>query len=144
MAISFYASVKVKTPSKKKLCVWLSLLAVKEKKKIKTLVYNFCSDEELLKINKQFLKHDIYTDIITFDYSEKDLIAGEIYISIERVAANSLKEKVSFEEELTRVMAHGLLHVCGYKDKTITDKKSMRKAENKALQLLKKPLGINE
>ena len=144
MAINFYASVKVKTPAKTKIRKWLFFIATSEKKKIKTLVYNFCSDEELLKINKQFLKHDTYTDIITFDYSEKDLISGEIYISIERVAANSLKEKVSFEEELTRVMAHGLLHLCGYKDKTITDKKSMRKAENKALQLFKKPLGINE
>ncbi len=134
MAISFHASVKVKTPLKKKLSIWLSVVAFSERKKIKNLAYNFCSDEELLQINQQFLKHNTYTDIITFDYSQKDFISGEIYISIERIAENALKEKVLFEEELMRVMAHGLLHLCGYKDKSTPHKKEMRIAENKAIK----------
>ena len=137
MAISFSASVKVKTPSKKKLRVWLTAIAASEKKKIKALTYNFYSDEELLQINQQFLKHDTYTDIITFDYSEKDSVSGEIYISIERVEENSVKEKVLFEEELLRVVAHGLLHLCGYKDKSAPHKKAMRLAENKAIKAFK-------
>jgi rRNA maturation RNase YbeY len=137
MAISFSASLKVKTPSKKKLRSWLAAIASSEKKKIKNLVYNFCSDEELLQINQQFLKHNTYTDIITFDYSEKDFISGEIYISIERVEENATKEIVSFEEELIRVIAHGLLHLSGYKDKSAPHKKTMQLAENKAIKAFK-------
>jgi rRNA maturation RNase YbeY len=137
VAISFHTSIKVKTPSKKKLCSWLVSIASSEKKKIKNLAYNFCSDEELLQINQRFLKHDTYTDIITFDYSEGDSISGEIYISIERVVENAIKEKVFFEEELLRVIAHGLLHLCGYKDKSAPHKKAMRLAENKAIKAFK-------
>lgn len=143
MAISFSASLKIKTPSKKKLRTWLLLIAGSERKKIKALAYNFCSDEELLQINIQYLKHNTYTDIITFDYSDKDYVSGEIYISAERVAENSFKEKVSFEEELTRVMAHGLLHLCGYKDKTKTEIERIRAAENKAIKTFK-TLGVNK
>ena len=137
MAISFHASVKVKTPPKKKLRIWLCSVASSEKKKIKTLVYNFCSDEELLQINQQFLKHNTYTDIITFDYSEGEFISGEIYISIERITENAIKEKVLFEEELLRVISHGLLHLCGYKDKSTAHKKAMRIAEDKAIKAFK-------
>jgi probable rRNA maturation factor len=135
--ISFHALVKVKTPSKKKLRVWLSSIASSETRKIKNLAYNFCSDEELLQINQQYLQHNTYTDIITFDYNEKDYISGEIYISVERVKENAIKEKVLFEEELIRVIAHGLLHLCGYKDKSPSHKKAMRLAENKAIKTFK-------
>src|ERR1017187_5783213 len=117
MAITFAASVKTKPPSKKKLKHWLNRIASLEKKKIKNLSYNFCSDEEVMQINQQFLKHNTYTDIISFDYCEKNSICGEIYISTERVAENATQHKVLFEEELLRVLAHGLLHLCGYKDK---------------------------
>lgn len=134
MAITFNASVKVKTPSKKKLKEWLNAVASSHKKKIKNLAYNFCSDEELLQINQQFLKHNTYTDIITFDYCEQNFIAGEIYISAERVAENAEKLKNTFEEELLRVLAHGLLHLCGYKDKTPEHQKKMRAAENLAIK----------
>ena len=137
MAISFHASVKVKTPPKKKLRIWLLAIASSEKKKIKNLVYIFCSDDELLQINQQFLKHNTYTDIITFDYSESGFISGEIYISTERVTENAIKEKVLFDEELIRVIAHGLLHLCGYKDKSTAHKKTMRIAENKAIKAFK-------
>jgi probable rRNA maturation factor len=137
MAITFSASVQTKTPSKKRLKHWLTAIALSEKKKIKNLAYNFCSDEELLQINQGFLKHNTYTDIITFDYREKDFIIGEIYISIERVAENAEKQKVLFEEELLRVIAHGLLHLCGYKDKKPEHQKKMRRAENRAIKLFK-------
>jgi len=137
VAISFHASVKVKTPPKKKLRIWLLAIASSEKKKIKNLVYIFCSDDELLQINQQFLKHNTYTDIITFDYSESGFISGEIYISTERVTENAIKEKVLFDEELIRVIAHGLLHLCGYKDKSTAHKKTMRIAENKAIKAFK-------
>ncbi len=134
MAITFNASVKTKTPSKKKLKEWLISVAASEKKIIKNLVYNFCSDEELLQINRQFLKHNTYTDIITFDYCEQNLISGEIYISPERVTENAIKLKTSFDEELLRVTVHGLLHLCGYKDKTPEHQKKMRAAENLAIK----------
>jgi len=137
MAITFSASLKTKTPSKKKLKLWLSAIAVSEKKNIKNLAYNFCSDEELLRINQGFLKHNTYTDIITFDYCEGDFIIGEIYISAERVAENANKLKIQFEEELLRVIAHGLLHLCGYKDKSPEHQKKMRGAENRAIKLFK-------
>jgi probable rRNA maturation factor len=135
MAIAFSASVKTKTPSKKKLKLWLNAIAVSEKKKIKNLAYNFCSDEELLQINQQFLNHNTYTDIITFDYCEKNFIAGEISISIERVIENAEKLSITSSEELLRVIAHGLLHLCGYKDKTPEHIKKMRSAENRAIKL---------
>jgi rRNA maturation RNase YbeY len=137
MAITFSASLKIKTPSKKKLKLWLTSIALSEKKKIKNLVYNFCSDEELLQINQGFLKHNTYTDIITFDYCEKDFIIGEIYISAERVAENAQKHSATFEEELLRVIAHGLLHLCGYKDKSPEHVKKMRSAENRAIKSFK-------
>lgn len=134
MAITFSASVKVKTPSKKKIKEWLHAIASSEKKTIKNLAYTFCSDEELLQMNRQFLKHNTYTDIITFDYCEGDNISGEIYISAERVAENAHTLKTIFEEELLRVLAHGLLHLCGYKDKTPGHQKKMRAAENRAIK----------
>jgi len=137
MAITFSASVKTKTPSKKKLKHWLVAIALSEKRKIKNLAYNFCSDEELLQINQGFLKHNTYTDIITFDYCENDFIIGEIYISAERVAENAQTHKTEFEEELVRVIAHGLLHLCGYKDKKPEHQKQMRSAENRAIKLFK-------
>jgi rRNA maturation RNase YbeY len=135
VAITFSSSVKFKTPSKTKLKQWLTAVANSEKKKIKNLSYNFCSDEDLFQINKQFLNHNTYTDIITFDYCENNHIVGEIYISIDRVAENAEKLHLSFEEELLRVLAHGLLHLCGYKDKAVTHKKQMRSAENRAIKL---------
>jgi len=137
MAITFSASLKTKTPSKKKLKLWLTAIALSEEKKIKNLAYNFCSDEELLQINQDFLKHNTYTDIITFDYCEGGTISGEIYISAERVAENAQKLNIAFEEELLRVIAHGFLHLCGHKDKKPEDIKKMRSAENHAIKLFK-------
>ena len=135
MAIHFSAPFKTKTPSKKKLKEWLLRVAASEGRSIKNLRYTFCSDEALWQLNYDFLKHDTYTDIITFDYSERENVSGEIYISVERITENAQNQKVSFEEELLRVLSHGLLHLCGYKDKKPEEQKKMRRAENKALDL---------
>jgi rRNA maturation RNase YbeY len=95
----------------------------------------FTSDEEVLKANVQFLKHHTYTDIITFDYCKGNLVNGDILISLERVAENAKKFKVDFENELKRVMIHGVLHLCGYKDKNDKEARLIRRKENEALKL---------
>lgn len=115
---------------------WLGDVALKKRKRIGQLDYVFCSDAYLLNINKQFLNHDTYTDIITFDYTADAVLGGEIYISIDRVKENALKFDVTVTEELCRVMVHGLLHLAGYKDKTSAQKQEMRDAEDAALALL--------
>ena len=110
---------------------WLKSLAEEESFKVIELNYVFMSDDNLLKINQEYLDHDTYTDIITFDNSEKKgKIEGDIFISVERVKENALKFKVDFETELRRVMAHGLLHLCGYLDKKEKDVKLMREKED--------------
>ncbi len=107
-----------------------------EKKKLGNLSYIFCSDEYLLGINKDFLKHDFYTDVITFDLSSSKVeIEGEVYLSVDRIKDNAKQLGVSFTEELHRVIFHGALHLCGYKDKTKMAKELMRSAENKYLKL---------
>ena len=105
-----------------------------EKRICGTIVFNFLSDNELLRINKEFLKHNTYTDIITFDYSEKKELNAEIFISIERVGENAKKLKINFDQEVRRVMIHGVLHLCGFKDKTAKDKRLMREAEDRQLK----------
>jgi len=95
----------------------------------------FCSDEYLLEINQNFLNHDTFTDIITFDYTENRKLAAEIYISTERISENAKTYKVTFDYELQRVMVHGILHCCGYKDKTDCERKQMRAKENEKLKL---------
>ena len=96
----------------------------------------FCTDEELLQVNKDHLNHDFYTDIITFDYCEGNTISGDLFISTERVAANATEFGVEFEEELARVVFHGLLHLSGYNDKLEEDKAIMRSKENHYLNKL--------
>ncbi|MBN8691911.1 MAG: rRNA maturation RNase YbeY [Bacteroidetes bacterium] len=114
---------------------WIEKVAAKEKRSVGDLSYVFVSDEELLKINRQFLKHNTYTDIITFDYSENKKISGEIFISVDRVEENAKKMGTTFEDEIHRVIIHGVLHLCGYKDKTKIDSDNMRKQEDKALRV---------
>ncbi|HTB05746.1 MAG TPA: rRNA maturation RNase YbeY [Bacteroidia bacterium] len=114
---------------------WIKKIIRKEGKTCGQLYYFFCGDEHLLNINKEFLNHDTYTDIITFDYSEKKAISGEIFISIDRVRENAGKYKVTFEKELLRTVIHGVLHLCGYGDKKPTDRKKMRAKEDEALVL---------
>lgn len=109
---------------------WLDQVSNLEGKIINELGYVFCSDEYLIKINQQYLNHNTYTDIITFDYCEGVLINGEIYISTDRIKENAANYKVEFHTELLRVMVHGLLHLIGYPDKSDDEKKIMRSKED--------------
>jgi len=117
-----------------KLIQSLSLLAEKEEKEIGELNYIFCSDEFLLNINKEYLDHDYYTDIITFDYSE-ERASGDIYISLDRVFENSQSYDTTTDKEICRVIAHGLLHLIGYKDKTDEEQELMTAKEDAYLSL---------
>lgn len=114
---------------------WLSLIVSSESKLLGELTYVFCDDEYLHKLNIDYLEHDTLTDIITFDYCEGSLISGDIFISIERVTENASDFNVPFSEELLRVMAHGTLHLCGYKDKSDQDVLLMRSKENEKIKL---------
>ena len=114
---------------------WLSQVIVSENKKEGEINYVFCDDEYLHKINMEYLKHDNLTDIISFDYSVGNEIHGDIFVSIERVRDNAQDFKVSFEEELKRVLVHGILHYCGYKDKTDADTLLMRDKEEEKIAL---------
>ena len=122
--------------NRKKLKLYIEGLFAKERKKLGKLSFIFCSDEHLLGINKQFLKHDFYTDVITFDLSANESeIEGEVYLSIDRIKDNAKHVGVSFTEELHRVIFHGALHLCGYKDKKKEDVLIMRSLENKHIML---------
>ncbi len=135
MAITFQEQhIKFKLKTSGKIKTWIKKIIGLEKKQTGEISFVFTTDEELLKINQQFLKHDTYTDIITFDYCQKKIISGDIMISVERVEENAKKLDIDFEEEIKRVMIHGVLHLCGYKDKTKTDKEVIRKKENWALR----------
>lgn len=114
---------------------WLSKVILSENKKEGEINYIFCDDEYLLQINKQYLDHDTLTDIISFDYSVGNELHGDIFISVERVRENAADFCVSFEEELLRVLVHGVLHYCGYKDKSELDEKLMRVKENEKIEL---------
>ncbi len=128
-------SISFKLKDKTRLKAWIKTVTEKEKHRLGDINYIFCSDDELLEINIQHLNHNTYTDIITFDYTEGNKISSDIFISIDRVEENAKKFKVSFEEELHRVMIHGILHLCGYKDKSKADAELMRKKENASLKL---------
>lgn len=112
---------------------WLQQIAKSEGHEIESLSYIFCTDDFLLKKNQEYLDHNTLTDIITFQYSDSPL-SGDVFISIERVEENAKKYDVDFMHELKRVMAHGVLHLCGYKDKTDEEKKVMRKKEDHYIQ----------
>lgn len=114
---------------------WLSEVISSEMKQEGEINYIFCDDEYLLQINQQYLDHDTLTDIISFDYSVGNELHGDIFISIERVRDNALDFSVPFEEELRRVMVHGVLHYCGYKDKTDTDERLMRDKEEEKMKM---------
>jgi rRNA maturation RNase YbeY len=130
----FTEDLEFKIDGKKKLVHWIHATAAEYSFKIDNINYIFVSDSYLLDINKKYLNHKTLTDIITFDNSFFNLgLAGDIYISIERVTENAVKYKVDFKEELCRVMIHGLLHLCGFKDKNVSDKEKMIDAENLAL-----------
>ena len=128
--ITFNYETEFILQDEEKLSIWILSVIKSEGFKEGEINYIFCDDDYLLKLNKEFLKHNTLTDIISFDYSIGKQIHGDIYISIERVMENSNKFKVVFMGELKRVMIHGILHYCGYKDKLESDIKQMREKEN--------------
>jgi probable rRNA maturation factor len=115
---------------------WFKDVAQREGKELGDITLVFCSDDYLLEINQQHLSHDYYTDIITFDYCFEDVVSGDLFISVDRVKENAKEFNYSFEHELHRVSIHGVLHLCGYKDKGEADEKLMREKEDASLALI--------
>lgn len=139
MNITFHEEeIASNIPPEGKIRKWLDQIAGSEGKVISQINYIFCTDEYLLAINKTYLDHDYYTDIITFPYKQGREIESDIFISIDRVADNAKDYGVSADTELLRVMAHGLLHLMGYGDKTDEDQAKMTEAENKCLDMWEK------
>ncbi|OJX35569.1 MAG: rRNA maturation RNase YbeY [Flavobacteriia bacterium 40-80] len=115
---------------------WISQIVSRETKSLGDLTYIFCDDEYILDVNRQYLDHDYYTDIITFDYSEGGVVSGDLFISLDTVRSNSELFSTPFLQELHRVIIHGVLHLCGYKDKSEEDERLMREKENEALRFI--------
>lgn len=136
MAIQFSFQTNYPLKSRTKIKQWIKQVIEAKGKKTGNITYIFCDDEYLLEVNKQYLQHDYYTDVITFDYVENDLISGDIFISTDRVRENALAFGSSKTEELHRVIIHGALHLLGLKDKSEKEASQMRQAENEALKLL--------
>ncbi|MFP5437660.1 MAG: rRNA maturation RNase YbeY [Bacteroidia bacterium] len=131
--ISFNYETEFEIANAEKYENWLSEVIESEDKTEGEINYIFCDDAYLLEKNIEFLNHDTLTDIISFDYTMGNLLSGDIFISVERVKENAADFNVSFDEELRRVMAHGILHYCGYKDKTEADEQLMRSKEDEKL-----------
>jgi rRNA maturation RNase YbeY len=142
MAI-FYDVIEVSFPNLKRRDTnrWINSIIQSYQKYAGEITYIFCSDEEILRINKQYLNHDYYTDIITFDYTEGDRLSGDLFISLDTVKTNSEKFATDYDEELHRVMIHGILHLCGFTDKSPKAESLMREKENEALILWKDRVG---
>jgi len=134
--INFNYETEFKLDSEDHISKWISDAISSEDHKLEEINYVFCNDDYLHKLNVEFLNHDTLTDIISFDYSIGKIIQGDIFVSVERVAENAKEFKVSFEEELQRVIIHGVLHYCGYKDKSVEHAKVMRERENHYLSQL--------
>ncbi len=115
---------------------WIKTVAASYNKRIGDIAYIFCSDERILEVNREYLQHDYFTDIITFDYCEEDIISGDIFISLDTVRTNAVEYGVDYLNELHRVIIHGILHLCGENDKTDKEQQAMTVAENKALEIL--------
>lgn len=123
--------------NKKGVSSWIKCIANNYNKRVDDINLIFCSDKYLLAINNKYLNHNYYTDIISFDYSLNESISGDIYISIQRVKENAIKNNVSFVDEIHRVIIHGVLHLCGFNDDSVEEKEEMRKLENSCLSLRK-------
>ena len=134
--ISFHSEgVNTKTPSKRLLKAWIKEFVSNHGKKVGELAFIFCSDEKILEVNQNFLQHDYYTDIITFDYCEGEIVSGDIFISVERVAENATYHNTEYNAELLRVLAHGVLHLIGFQDKSPKKKKEMTENEDLCISL---------
>ena len=128
--IKFFSNTSFRLANKDRISLWLLDVIKNEEKILNEISYNFCSDSELLKVNKEFLNHDTLTDIITFDYSDLSGLSGEVLISTVRVKENAQEFSQVFDVELRRVMVHGALHLCGFKDKTDAEKRLMTEKED--------------
>lgn len=136
MAISYQTEgVKMPAIKKRETSAWIKKVAATYGRKTGEIAYIFCSDEKILEMNREYLHHDYYTDIITFDYDEGDVISGDLFISLDTVKSNSEQFGTPYEEELYRTIIHGILHLCGLNDKGPGEREMMEAAENKALAL---------
>jgi probable rRNA maturation factor len=132
-----YQTEGVKMPNikKRKTTAWIKAVADSYAKKVGEISYIFVDDSKILEVNKEYLGHDYYTDIITFDYDEGDTINGDIFISLDTVRSNSVEQHTEYDDELHRVIIHGILHLCGINDKGPGEREIMEAAENKALSM---------
>ena len=135
--------VKMPAIRRRDISAWIKAVAATYGKRVGDIGYIFCNDEKILEVNRQYLQHDYYTDIITFDYSDdalltgkKDTIAGDLFISLDTVRTNAEQQGTTYDEELHRVIIHGILHLCGINDKGPGEREIMEREENKALALL--------
>ncbi|MBO5180393.1 MAG: rRNA maturation RNase YbeY [Paraprevotella sp.] len=130
--------VKMPDIRKRENTAWVKVVAATYGKKVGEIAYIFVDDEKILEVNRQYLQHDYYTDIITFDYTEGDIISGDLFISLDTVRTNAEQVGATYEQELRRVIIHGILHLCGINDKGPGEREIMEAAEDSALALLKK------
>ena len=132
-----YQTENIKFPDikRRETTAWLRAVAATYGKKIGDIAYIFCDDEKILEVNKQYLNHNYYTDVITFDYTEGNTINGDIFISLDTVKSNSEAQKTTYAQELHRVIVHGVLHLCGINDKGPGEREIMEQHENNALAL---------
>lgn len=136
MAVSYFAEdVKMPAIKKRETTDWIRHVASGYGKKCGDIAYIFCSDEKILEVNKAYLQHDYYTDVITFDYTEGDKISGDIFISVDTVRSNAEQFGTDYDEELHRIVIHGVLHLCGINDKGPGEREMMTRHENEALKL---------
>ena len=139
MAI-IYCAERVKVPAfrRREISSWIRNVAADYGKKCGEIAYIFCDDEKILEVNRAYLQRDYYTDVITFDYSENEVISGDIFISLDTVKSNALQYGQSYETEVYRIIIHGMLHLCGINDKGPGERENMTVCENKALAMLHK------
>jgi rRNA maturation RNase YbeY len=131
-----YETIDVRFPNilRKDTSCWIKKMISAYQKRVGEITIIFCSDDEILRINNLYLHHDYYTDIITFDFSKNNIISGDLFISLDTVKSNSEKFETDYLEELRRVMIHGILHLCGFNDRTLAEKQTMIEKENEALR----------
>lgn len=132
-----YQSENIKMPKlrRREVSAWIRAVATEYGKSIGDIAYIFCDDEKILEVNREYLNHDYYTDIITFDYTEENRISGDLFISLDTVRSNAEEQGCEYMEELFRVIIHGILHLCGIDDKGPGERDIMEAAENKALEM---------
>ncbi len=133
MSLNYYFEEIEDFPISQNIDKWIENTILSEKRKAGDISFIFCSDDYLLNINQEYLNHDYYTDVITFDYVQEDEISGDIFISVERIRDNAVEFNATFDDELNRIMIHGVLHLLGYKDKSEQEKQIMTDKENEYL-----------